>query len=179
MSLTRHYHNNIFAHSFFFFSNSGFLFVLLLTVFLVITHNTCNGTKNSKALSSFVAVTKTWIAMLWHGYVAFYDCWVVTSKLMQDLSKVLITLSIWHWNLNSISAHNYAKIYLLKAYIAIHKFDFICISETYVISMFLSPVLMTHSRVTVVCTLFFLKCCDKPAIFICNSGLVMYNFFFK
>ena len=107
-----------------------FLFVLLLTVFLVITHNTCNGTKNSKALSSFVAVTKTWIAMLWHGYVAFYDCWVVTSNLMQDLSKVLITLSIWHWNLNSISAHNYAKIYLLKAYIAIHKFDIICISET-------------------------------------------------
>ena len=32
---------------------------------------------------------------------------------------------ICHWNLNSLSAHNYAKIYLLKAYIAIHRFDII------------------------------------------------------
>ena len=38
--------------------------------------------------------------------------------------------SICHWNLNSISAHDYAKTLLLKAYIAIYKFDIICISET-------------------------------------------------
>ena len=36
-----------------------------------------------------------------------------------------------HWNLNSISAHNYIKSFLLKVYIAIHKFDIICLSETY------------------------------------------------
>ena len=41
------------------------------------------------------------------------------------------TFSICHWNVNSISAHNYSKVFLLKAYIAIHKFDIICISETY------------------------------------------------
>ena len=40
-------------------------------------------------------------------------------------------ISICHWNLNSISAHNYTKLFLLKAYIAIHKFDIICLSETY------------------------------------------------
>ena len=28
--------------------------------------------------------------------------------------------SICHWNLNSISAHNYAKVFLRKACIAIH-----------------------------------------------------------
>ena len=39
--------------------------------------------------------------------------------------------SICHWNLNSISAHNYAQMFVLKAYIAIHKFDNICILETY------------------------------------------------
>ena len=33
------------------------------------------------------------------------------------------------WNLNSIEAHNYAKVFLLKAYIAVYKFDIICISE--------------------------------------------------
>ena len=36
-----------------------------------------------------------------------------------------------HWNLNSISTHNYAKIFLLKGYIAIYKLDILCISETY------------------------------------------------
>ena len=39
--------------------------------------------------------------------------------------------SICHWNLNSLCAHNYAKIFLPKAYIAIHRFHIICISETY------------------------------------------------
>ena len=33
---------------------------------------------------------------------------------------------ICHWNLNSITAHNYTKILLLKAYIADCKFDIIC-----------------------------------------------------
>ena len=32
------------------------------------------------------------------------------------------SLSIFHWNLNSISAHNY---------LVFHKFDIICLSETY------------------------------------------------
>ena len=40
-------------------------------------------------------------------------------------------LSICHWNLNSISADNYVKLSLLRAYLAFHKFDIICLSETY------------------------------------------------
>ena len=39
--------------------------------------------------------------------------------------------SICHWNLNSISAHNFIKLSLLRPYIAIHKFDVVCLSETY------------------------------------------------
>ena len=39
--------------------------------------------------------------------------------------------SICHWNLNSISAHVFTKVYLLLAYISTHKFDIICFSETY------------------------------------------------
>ena len=38
---------------------------------------------------------------------------------------------ICHWNLNSISAHNYTKISLLTAYVSVHNFDIICLSETY------------------------------------------------
>ena len=41
------------------------------------------------------------------------------------------TLSICHWNLNSICAHNFAKLTLLRAYVSVHKFDIICLSETY------------------------------------------------
>ena len=38
--------------------------------------------------------------------------------------------SICHWNLNSVSAYNYTKLSSLKAFIAVHKFDIICLSET-------------------------------------------------
>ena len=40
-------------------------------------------------------------------------------------------LSICHWNLNSISAHNFSKLTQLKAYISTYKHDFVCLSETY------------------------------------------------
>ena len=40
-------------------------------------------------------------------------------------------LSIYHWNLNSISAHDYSKLFLLKAYISVHKSDITCSSEIY------------------------------------------------
>ena len=39
--------------------------------------------------------------------------------------------SICHWNLNNISAHDYSKLFPMKAYIVLHKFDIICLSETY------------------------------------------------
>ena len=40
------------------------------------------------------------------------------------------TLSICHWNLNSICTHNFEKLCLLRAYVSAHKFDTICLSET-------------------------------------------------
>ena len=39
--------------------------------------------------------------------------------------------SVAHWNLNSITAHNFAKIDLLQAYNTIHQYDKICLSEFY------------------------------------------------
>ena len=41
------------------------------------------------------------------------------------------SFSICHWNLNSISAHNYIKLSPLRAYISTHKLDVICIYGTY------------------------------------------------
>ena len=46
-------------------------------------------------------------------------------------NKPEVNFSIFHWNLNSIAANNYAKVFLLIAYIAVYKFNIICISETY------------------------------------------------
>ena len=40
-------------------------------------------------------------------------------------------LSVCHWNLNSLSARNFTKLTQLKAYNSIYKYDFICLSETY------------------------------------------------
>ena len=39
--------------------------------------------------------------------------------------------SACHWNLSSITTHNYTKILPLKAYIAVYNFDIICLPETY------------------------------------------------
>ena len=41
------------------------------------------------------------------------------------------SLSICHWNMNSIYAQKFVKWSLLRAYLAFHKFDIICLSETY------------------------------------------------
>ena len=38
-------------------------------------------------------------------------------------------LSVSHWNFNSISVHDNSKLFLLKAYISVHKFTIICLSE--------------------------------------------------
>ena len=39
--------------------------------------------------------------------------------------------SICHWNVNSITAYNFAKLSLLTAYNLVHRFDIICLSEAY------------------------------------------------
>ena len=39
--------------------------------------------------------------------------------------------SFCHWNLNSLTAHNYLKVSQLQAFNLVHKFDILCISETH------------------------------------------------
>ena len=41
------------------------------------------------------------------------------------------TFFICHWNLNSISAHNFIKITLLHVYVSTHNVQILCLSETY------------------------------------------------
>ena len=44
--------------------------------------------------------------------------------------------SYCHWNVNSLATDNYSKVVELKAYNSIYKYDFICISETFLHSSF-------------------------------------------
>ena len=41
------------------------------------------------------------------------------------------TVSVCHWNLNSITAHNFSKLTQLKAHISTYNYDFICLLETF------------------------------------------------
>ena len=45
------------------------------------------------------------------------------------------SFSICHSNLNSVSAYNYANLSSLKAFVAVYKFDIVCLSETYLDSI--------------------------------------------
>ena len=66
-------------------------------------------------------------------------------------------LSICDWNLNSILAHDYSKLFLLKAYISVHKFDIICLSETYLDST------VSLDDVNLVSSGYNLTCSDHPS----------------
>ena len=65
---------------------------------------------------------------------------LLTSFLVNLLGKLDLlnpgprpnsSFSICHWNLNSTVTHNFSKISLLKVYNAIHTYNIICLSETY------------------------------------------------
>ena len=84
------------------------------------------------------------ITFIWTLFSTFVSCnllywlYILLITLSGDVElnpgpkrKATQTLSICHWNLNSICAHNFAKLSLLRAYVSVHKFDIICLSETY------------------------------------------------
>ena len=63
------------------------------------------------------------------------SCLIILSRDVElnpgPKNSVSKCFSICHWNLNSISTQDYSKIFLLKAYMSVHKFDIICLSEAY------------------------------------------------
>ena len=73
--------------------------------------------------------------IIWYDFAAWFGPFLIS--LIGDIEanpgpKPISgqSFSICHWNLNSISVHNYTKIYL-TAYVLVHNFDIICLSETY------------------------------------------------
>ena len=53
------------------------------------------------------------------------------EKNLGPLKDFTQMFSIGLWNLNSLSAHNFTKVVLLKGYLSVQRFGIFCISETY------------------------------------------------
>ena len=124
LSLGQPCQNTFFLNCAFPFCNISLLFVLLITVFLTLKSNPYRSTKHFHTLPFLVAIIATW-SLPW-----LYSILILLSADVElnPRSKHAFTrnISIFHRNLNSISAHNYIKLFLLKAYNAIHKFHIIC-----------------------------------------------------
>ena len=64
-------------------------------------------------------------------YLIIFDRSGDVEKNSEPKPNSYQSFSICHWNLNSSSMHNFLKLSLLRAYITVHKFDVIFLSETY------------------------------------------------
>ena len=83
------------------------------------------------------------------------SCLIILSRDVElnpgPENSVSKCFSICHGNLNSISTQDYSKIFILKAYMSVHKFDIICLSETYLDS---AATLDDENLVISVCNVF-------------------------
>ena len=83
-------------------------------------------------MSSFlVAAIKIWLATWFYSLLLILSGDVERNPGPEHNCSNAFPFVIGIYLFWSISAHNYAKVFLLKAYVAIHKFDIICASETY------------------------------------------------
>ena len=72
------------------------------------------------------------IFLLFNIFQIVFEC--LCSLLVMLSGGVEVSpdcLLICYWNLNSISAYGYSKLFLLNLYNLPHKFDIICLSKTY------------------------------------------------
>ena len=87
----------------------------------------------SKSINSFVSKgLYVYTLVMFMRYIWVYS---ITIKMSVDIEmnpgpkpSSCKKFSICHWNLNSTSAH-LIKLSLLRAYISVHNFDILCLSE--------------------------------------------------
>ena len=113
--------------------------VLTFSMFLLFSKSFCFIIllrKNIKIMN--ILATRIFHIYLLVTYVFYVWLYLILTKRSGDIeqnpgpkSNSSQSFSICHWNVNSISAHNFIKISLLKTQIASHQLDVICLSETY------------------------------------------------
>ena len=106
-----------------------FHFFMLLIVFFVLKPKVPKGVKFSD-FAMFYVVCIYLLSVKW-----LYKVFLISQSGDVEINteprrNTDETFSICHWNLNSLLAFNYNKLFLLRAYIAVHKFDVIFLSET-------------------------------------------------
>ena len=105
----------------------------MTSLFLKILHANCRYMFVYLHLALYICMICMRVLYIRHIWV--YSILVKLSGDAQEnpdpKPKSLQSFSTCHWNVNSVSAHNFSKIFLLTAYTSIHKFDVTCISETF------------------------------------------------
>ena len=114
-SLISHSEDHFFLYCDFHHNNIRFTFFLIFLMLLTLKRKTFKSAIHFSVLS-FLTVAVNYISL---------SADVQLNPGPKNKSDV--NFSICHWNLNSIAAHNYTKVFLLKAYIAVYKLDIICI----------------------------------------------------
>ena len=118
----------------------AFLSILLtFSMFLLFSKSFCFITllrKNIKIMN--ILVLRIFHIYVLVTYVFHVRLYLILTKRSGDIeqnpgpkSNSCQSFSVCHWSFNSISAHNFVKIPVLKTHIATHKLDVIYLSETY------------------------------------------------
>ena len=108
-----------------------------------------------KALFSFINLSISLLVIFHYlyspKYLVFHDAIILSFFHVFFVAKMLMLsgdvhsnpgpkekskLSVLHWNLGSIGAHNFEKLHLLQAFNSVYKYDIICISETFLDSSY-------------------------------------------
>ena len=122
-------HNNFCNDSVLVLCNIGLFWLLFLSVLLLLKHFVSKGTKYRDVSIFLFTLIHSWVGVWLYALVISLSGDVEVNP--GPRTKVSNTFSVCHWNLYSISAHNYSKVSLLKAYFTVHKFDIVCLLETY------------------------------------------------
>ena len=81
-------------------------------------------------LALYICMAVLYLRYIWLSSILIKLGFDVEENL-DPRPRLCQSLSICHWNVNSVSAHNFSKVFLLRAYISTHKFDVIRISQTF------------------------------------------------
>ena len=113
LSLGRPCQNTFFLNCVFPFFNISLLFVLLITVILTLKSNSYRSVKHFHTLSFLVTITTIWSLPCLYSLLILLSADVELN--LGPKRAFTRNVSLCHWNLNSISAHNYFKLFFLKA----------------------------------------------------------------
>ena len=110
----------------FFLANVIMFFQAIINHFLLKSYYKFHSFRVRNLLVSFLYL------IIWYDFAAWSMLFLILLSRDTERWIQVQSVSICHLNLNSISAYNFTKISLLTAYVSVHNFDIICLSETYV-----------------------------------------------